>query len=752
MDRIEVLKRNLGRVVVRRDEGEERLSIFTDPGVEKEPLPMRKANAFALLLREAPVHIYPEELIVGIPFRETPSREDPATRVIIPEGVSGQGYIDQGHRLNATGLSDEPYSPIVPSLKGYGVSTRYALFPHYATEEEIAEARRSGLDENSNPGHLQAGHFRVIKYGWSGLKEMAEEGLSMVDDSEMGRRRADFLRSVIICLEAAQAFALRYSELAREMAEDEGSPRRRGELLKTSEVCWSVAERAPETWWEALQLNWFTHLISHAQGAHQLGRFDQYMWPVLERDLERGGVTVEEAQELLECLWLKFCMLTEYTMDNLQNIILGGQTPDGRDATNPLSYMCMEATDRLETIDPKWSIRVHRGSPEEFLRRAAEIIKEGKSQPGIYNDEIIIEALQRIGVPLGDARDYSNAGCSEILVQGRWVPWAFEGRVKLLKCLELVMRRLDEFEAFDELMAALRDEISVAVAMAVSSLNLLQRAVPRISPNPWVSATVEGCIERKMDLTEGGATYNYAAICASGVADTADSLAAVRKLVYEEGVVEKRELMGALQTDFEGHERLRQMLLNRAPKFGNDDDYVDSLAAEIVEHTSGEVSRHRNPRGGGYNLGLFTYGDYIAHGIVTGATPDGRRAGQGISPNFSPCPGRDRKGPFAAMRSTAKINQLLTPNGTALDLMLHPSALRGPEGTDKLVSLIQAFNKLGGMQVQFNIVDGDTLRAAQLEPEKYQNLTVRLWGFPAYFTRLPQEFQDHLIARTEHTV
>ena len=208
--------------------------------------------------------------------------------------------------------------------------------------------------------------------------------------------------------------------------------------------------------------------------------------------------------------------------------------------------------------------------------------------------------------------------------------------------------------------------------------------------------------------------------------------------------------MEALSANYMGHERLRQMLLNRAPKFGNDDDYVDGIAAALVEYTSWEVTKYRNPRGGTYTLGLFSYGEYIGHGLVTGATPDGRRAGEGISPNFSPAPGRDRKGPFAAMKSTSKVDQTLTANGTALDLTLHPSALMGEEGTEKLVHLLRAFNRLGGMQVQFNVVDGATLRAAQRQPEKYRGLTVRLWGLPAYFTKLPREFQDHLIMRTEN--
>jgi len=258
-------------------------------------------------------------------------------------------------------------------------------------------------------------------------------------------------------------------------------------------------------------------------------------------------------------------------------------------------------------------------------------------------------------------------------------------------------------------MEAVKEEISIAVEMAVSNLNLVQSAVPLISPNPFVSATVDGCLEKMKDLTEGGAVYNSSAVCASGVADTADALAAVKKLVYEEGRIGKKELLDALRDNFDGRERLRLMLLNRA-----------------------------------------SYGSYIGHGIVTGATPDGRKAGAGISPNFSPSPGRDVKGPFAVFKSTTRVDQQLTANGTALDLAIHPSALRGPGGVEKFMSLIKSFRELGGMQVQFNVVDAEVLREAQREPEKHRNLTVRLWGFPAYFVRLPREFQDHIIARTDH--
>jgi formate C-acetyltransferase len=749
--RNDILRRNLDHEVHEPPRGE-RLSIFTKPGVEDLPLPIRKAMAVKLMLENVPVQIYPGELIVGIGFMEKPLEGD-KSRSILPESISGKGYIIGAQKRISTGLDKVPYDPVIMGHSNFALRSNWCVFPHYATPEEIEEARRFNLAENSNPGHLQAGNPRLVEFGWTGLKEMAETRMAGIDPSTpRGMKQTAFLRSVIIVLEALRDFSLRFSNLAAHKAEAEKDPGRKTELLKISEVCGSIAERLPETFHEALQIHWLTHLVNHTQGAHQMGRFDQYMWPFLERDLAEGRLTEEEAKELLDCLWFKYTSFTDVSADNLQNLILGGQTPDGRDATNPLSYMCLETTDRLRLIDPKVSVRISRGTPGELLRKTCEIIARGVNHPGVYNDEAIIPALVKSGIPLEDARDYTNDGCSEILVQGKTNPWAYESRVKLLTCLERVTECLEEFETFEEVMAALKQELTLAVTLATSTTNLLQAVTPFISPNPLISATVGDCIEKALDITEGGAVYNTSAVCATGVADTADGLAAMKKLVYEEQAVEREELVEALRNDFEGQERLRQMLLNRAPKFGNDEEYVDSIAAELVEHLFTEVSKHGNPRGGKYILGLFSYGMYIGHGLVTGATPDGRKAGEFISPNFSPAPGRDRKGPFAALKSTTRVNQMLTSNGTALDLTLHPSALSGPQGVKKLMGFLKSLIELGGMQIQFNVADAAVLRAAQAEPEKHRNLTVRLWGFPAYFVRLPKEFQDHLIARTDHSL
>ena len=730
------------------------LTVLSDPGAAAQPLVIRKARAMALLLRTVPIHIYPDELIVGLPFRETPAAgpgDEATARLLPPQGVAGEGYIAEARRYLAEGRPLVPYSPDLSGTVPGVASARYGALPTYTTAAERAEAARFGLAENSNPGHLQVGHANVLREGWSGLRARAAAQLAGQDRSKVGgRRRSDWLEAVMIALDGARDLALRYAELAEQMAADEGDGHRKDELSGIAAVCKSVTTGRPKTFREALQLHWLTHLVALNQGARQIGRFDQYLWPFLAADLAAGRTDLEQARELVECLWLKYGQVTAVTEDNLQNIIVGGVTEEGADGTNPLTYICLEASERLGLVDPKMSVRLHRGSPQDLLRCAAALAAAGRCHPGFYNDEVIIPALAATGIPLHHARDYTNDGCSELLVQGRTNPWCFEAKVQVLRCLEMVLQERDDYVSFEELWTALGERLAWAVDLAVANANLLQVAVQRISPNPFVSVTVEGCLERMADLTEGGAMYNPAAVCASGLADTADALAVLCQLVFRDRAVTLAELTAALTANFAGAERLRLMLLHRAPKFGNDDDEVDRLAVALVEHLAAAVRGRRNPRGGQYVLGLFSYGDYIGHGLMTGATPDGRPSGAGISANFSPAPGRDTEGPFAVLQSTAKVDPILTPNGRAVDITIHPSAVSGPDGVDKLAGLLRAFVAVGEMQVQFSFADAGILRAAQRDPERYRNLTVRLWGFPAHFVGLPREFQDHIIARTAH--
>lgn len=730
----------------------------SEPGraeVDDQPIILRKAMALAAMLEAVPVAIAPGELLAGLPFGDAAAPapvgvESPGPPPA-PASLPGEGYIAAAKRRLAAGCPVVAYAPDLLPVDPALADERYGRLPDYATAAEVAAAARLGLAANSNPGHLQAGHDRVVALGWSGLQAQAANALAALDQAaaEAPARRA-FLGAVLIVLAGLGRLADRYAELAKRMSDQTTDATERAQLLALEAACRAAVTRPPQTLHEAFQLHWLTHLAAMNQGAKQLGRFDQYMYPFYAADLESGRLDQAGAETLIEALWRKYGQVTFITEDNLQNMILGGQTADGADASNELTYLCLEVTSRLGQVDPKLSVRLHRGSPHRLLELTAGLIAAGRYQPGIYNDEAIIPSLVAAGIPLAHARDYTNDGCSELLVQGRTNPWCFEAKVHLLRCLELVTTRLDDLPTYEAFYQALLDESAAAVAAAIANTNAVQAAVPAISPNPLVSATVEGCLEKMVDVTAGGAMYNPATLCVSGVADAADALVALRTLVYEQRAISRTDLTRALSEGFAGHEALRLRLLNRAPKFGNNDEQADRTVVDLVRHLSACVEGQRNPRGGHYQLGLFSYGDYVAQGLLTGATPDGRRPGASISANFSPAPGRDQEGPFAVLQSTSKVPAVLTPGGRAVDITVHSSAFSGPQGVDKAQGLLRAFVACGEMQVQFNVLDGAMLRRAQADPERHRHLTVRIWGFPAHFVALPREFQDHLVARTGH--
>ena len=725
------------------------LSIWDHGDHSGEPIVVRKAHGLALLLDETPPIILDDELIIGL-------------RTIY-------GPIEEGMNVFG-GCGELPVNP----------ATRHSLFayPLYLTDGERAEAEAAGIMEGSCTSHVPYGAEKVMTLGFGGIEEQARKRLKELEaGSPRDQAGIDFLRAAIITLQASTRFALKHADEAARLAQETRDPDRRVELEKISEICRWVASRPPRSFHEALQLYWLATVVTNCenQGFIPLGRIDQDLDPIFKRDLERWTITRDEALELLECLWIKLNIDDDLTTDSCRNIMLSGQDSEGRDATNELTYLCLEASANLRLTDPKVNVRFHTGSPPELWERCVEMVKLGMGGfPTFFNDEAIIPGFLRMGVPVEDARLYSCDGCQEIIIPGKGDFYPVYTSVNFLECLHhtlgmpsspegeeykavsssavVLTRKAEEaksLSSFQEFMEEYERQIDRAIEDTVSSGNSRDAALAKFSPVPFLSSTLEGCIENARGKSDGGTTYNFTGCNGQCFPNAVNSLAAVKKLVYDDGEISIEGLKEALLGDWEGYERLRQRAINRVPKYGNDDDYVDSLAVRVAGHFIDGVMGNRNPRGGPYYPGIYTF-HHVTKGMSLNASPDGRRARDSVASHISPVAGTDTSGPTLALNSALRIYALGPPEGSALGLRFHPSAVRGEAGSRNLTSFIKAFMERGGYEIQFNVVDGETLRAAQLDPESYRSLVVRVWGFSAYFVTLTKAYQDEIIARTVH--
>jgi formate C-acetyltransferase len=587
--------------------------------------------------------------------------------------------------------------------------------------------------------HYPPGYATLLREGLPGIRDWARRRVKEESDPE---KRA-FLCAVEISYEAACRYSGKHADLAREMAVMEDDPSRMRDLRRIASACDELVTQAPASFHAALQLVQFTRIFG---GRGCIGRFDQWMFPFYQNDIEAGRITEREAQELLECLFVKlnhFPEARQATNDNLRNITLGGQTASGEDACNALSYACLEASVKLMLPEPKLNTRFFPGSSRRWLQRCCRVLAKGGNVLAVYNDEVAVPALARLGIPLEDARDYCNDGCSELLIGGKST-LRFQVHDALPVLTETVMEAEHRaYETFEDVMADFKSR--------------LMRYVPddhgKDYPvtSPYFAATIEDCLE---NASPNGARYTIAGSILAQVGNAADGLAAIKKLIYDEGVLEWDELVAALKEDYAGSEPLRQMLRNRAPKYGNDDDYVDGFAREIAEYFCESVHEHaRNSEGRGNKRapGLMCFGIHRKQEIP--ASPDGRRKGDQTANSFSPSVGMDRSGPTAVLRSVAKTDLTKASHGSVLDLALHSAILQGEEAFEKFVALIDGFLKMRGpTTLQLNIVDRDTLLRAREHPDsdEFRTLIVRVWGFSAVFVDLPVALQDHVLARTEH--
>ena len=670
-------------------------------------------------------------------------------------------------------------------------------FPEYITDAEGAMAEAQGLSTGCF-GHIVPDYPSLLARGLQGIRAEAERQHPACRDD----REKAFLDSVIIALNAVMDFAGRLSDRCLAEAGDCGDPARSAELRQMADNLRQAPAGPARTFWQALQSVWLLHMIFHStKNGNAMGRLDQYVWPLLEADLQAGRIDMPAAAELASCFSLKFNERAKTTGEQrpearedepvdlsrrtrhytssqigrdrdrldatnhwLQNIVVCGLRPDGADGTNPLSFLLLEAYRRNRMTNPLLTVRVHRNTPEQLLRHACDVLKDGGGMPALFSDEAIVPALERIGIPTPDARDYTNDGCWEVISPGR-TDFRFQ-RLSLMLCLEWALNRgrsrLDGtqagidasdprgFRSFREVWDAFAAQLDVMVTRVVAHVGetLDDRSI--LAPVPLLSALIDGAIQTRRDMTAGGAKFRTYALLAESAAHAIDSLAAIKTVIFDAQQGTMAQLCDALDANFEGFESLRKKLL-AAPKYGNDDEQVDAVGREVIELFTTTVARHAEAHRDRikFPCGAGTFSWYIGIGEGLGASPDGRLAGEPVSSNFSPALGRDMQGLPGAILSYSKMHHCNLPAGGPLDLRLARRLVEGIEGTSRMAALIRGFVETGGAIMTLTVADTEELRAAQQEPEKYDSLRVRMGGWCAYFTMLSREQQDHHIRRQE---
>ena len=808
-----------------------RATLLTESYRATESLPMvtRRARAFAHLMDNLPIVIREDELIVGS------ATVKPRASQLFPEFSVNwiEGEFDT--------LATRPADPFTIDNETKEEIRRANAYFRGKTTSELATAYMSpealtAIEHNiftvgnyfyNGIGHVTVHYDWVLAKGFLGIRRHAEEELAGMQLSDADYiRKSEFLRAVITSCDAIIRYANRYADLAEEQARTVTDTRRRQELRKIAEVCRHVPAEGARSFYEACQAVWFVQLVLQIESnGHSVspGRYDQYMYPYYKADFEAGRITPEAAQELIDCFWIKLNDLNKCRdvasaigfagYGVFQNLILGGQDADGRDATNILSFMCIEASMHVALPQPSLSVRVWNGSPDAFLLKAAELTRTGIGLPAYYNDEVIIPALMSRGIPLRDARGYNIIGCVEPQVPGKTDGWHDAAFFNMCRPLELVfsngmdrgvqvgiktgeLRDLDTYEKFYDAYCRQQEYL---ISLMVNADNAIDIAHAERCPLPFLSSMIDDCVGKGKSVQEGGAVYNFSGPQGFGIANIADGLYAIRRLVYEEKKLTLTEFAEALRENYgkplpeeyvypavlaraeemrragrkvgeaeiaawvkegmEGtpdkakaakYQKLLDMIA-ALPKFGNDDDEIDPLAREAAYTYTRPLEKYRNPRGGQYHAGLYPVSANVPLGGQTGATPDGRLAYTPVADGVSPGSGRDVSGPTAAANSVAKLDHTIASNGTLYNMKFHPSALAGRAGLQNFVSLIRTYFERKGMHVQFNVVSRETLLDAQKNPEKYKTLVVRVAGYSALFTTLSRSLQDDIINRTEQS-
>jgi pyruvate formate-lyase/glycerol dehydratase family glycyl radical enzyme len=761
-DRIERLKTALFSQP--REISLERALLYTESHrrTEGEPTIIRRAKATAYILDNVAISIRDDELIAGNRAIK------PRAGIISPEMdpywllEELDGFPNRPQdRFEIADADKEIYRQ---QLYPYWQQRSMKDFINGQMTEEVKAAVKTQIfsvnQTDKGQGHIIIDYPLLLENGLASLISRQRELCRQAPDNS-------FYQAVLILLQASQRHILRYAVLAEEMAQVEQNLARRDELLTIADISRCIAEQRPQDFYQACQLFWYMNIILQYESnasSISLGRFDQYMMPFYQASLNLGQ-DPQFLKEMLESLWVKcndIVLLRSSASARYfagfpsgYTILLGGLTDAGRSAVNTLSFLCLDAYQSVLLPQPNLGVRVNELIDRPFLLKTAETIRIGTGIPQIFNDEVVVPAFLNRGVSLEDARDYSVVGCVELSIPGKTYGLHDIAMFNLLKVMEIVLLENEGNQqlTYVDLLQQIRDKIRHYVKLMAEGSNICDIGHRDWAPVPLLSSFVSDCLQKGKDITEGGARYNFSGVQGIGIANLSDSLHALKGMVFDQQRLSFDQLLAALKENFASPdgEKIRARLINRFEKYGNDIDDVDNISAELLRFYCKEVETYRNPRGGQFTPGSYTVSAHIPLGAVVGATPDGRFAGEQLADGgLSPMLGQDQQGPTAVLKSVSKLDNYLLSNGTLLNVKFTPSTLEGQSGLNKLADFLGAFTKLKLQHVQFNVVNADTLRAAQQRPQDYASLVVRVAGYSAFFVELSKEIQDDIIRRTAH--
>jgi len=753
---------------------------FKDGAAQMYSNPVSRAKAFQYILENKEICINDGELIVG--ERGPEPKATPSYPEVCCHSLHDLKILDSREKISFK-VEDEVWQQskdiIIPFWKGKTI--REKIFSQ--VDPEWIEAYSAGIFtefmEQRAPGHTVAGKS-IWSMGFLDFKRQIKESIDKLDfftDPDAFAKREQ-LKAMDIAADSIISYAKRHSQKVLSLAEKEPNPIRKKELEKIAEVCSYVPAHTPRTFWEALQHYWFIHLgvitEYNTWDAFNPGRLDQHLYSFFRKDISNGILTRQEAVELLQAFWIKFnnqpappkvgvTAEESGTYTDFCNINLGGLKEDGSDGVNDLSYLLLDVIEEMRILQPSSNVQISEKTPEDFIKRALKIVKTGFGQPSFFNADMIIKELTRQGKSLVDARNGGASGCVETGAFGKEA-YILTGYFNLVKILEVTLNNgIDHltgkqvglntgeptsFKTFEDLLDAYSKQLKYFIDIKIKG-NLIIERIWSQNPSPFLSIIIDDCIKNGKDYNDGGAKYNTSYIQIVGMGSITDSLTSLKYNVYDNNLFTMKQMLEALKNNFESFEDIRQKLISKTPKYGNDKDYVDSITQQIFEIVYSSVDGRPNTRGGVHRINLLPTTVHIYFGKVTGATPDGRKAYMPLSEGISPVQGMDINGPTSVIKSASKIDQVRT-GGTLLNQKFSPKFFSNDLGINNLAHLIRSYFKMGGHHIQFNVVSSNTLRSAQENPEKYQNLIVRVAGYSDYYINLGKDLQDEIIKRTEH--